>query len=298
VSNVLQGWIPIQLTGVAFPQSISNIYYDPSSSLYRWNDGSYYYIAATLGRQLSLSFSGGSGQTFTLSGSYYGNAIYGGSGYYTWKSPDFWVVSALPGTYLAEYQFFGSDGLQHYSGDSWWSGLALDSSLSGSGTPRGSNNGTSNTLSFSWNLPASYWRYDSSLDCYSPQGSATGYKFFGELVLTDDHGGTYVQQPPSTVSPYKSVLKNSNNYGDINWNSSAWIIGTFSTAPLTGYWQGPSTLPIKKTDSSVTFTRIWNGGGTDPFPYNLTVSFNAWDTATSSRKFQLNTYQSSFAEFL
>lgn len=209
---------------------------------------------------------------------------------YFWYSAA-WYASAIVGGSVSEYAL--DDNPSVYLGDAWYSGGNFTDSLAWYG--RGTNYGSGKNVSWATFVG---WIWTSGgtapYGMYSGSGGATGRKYVGSLNLSDDLGNTYLQAAPSNAltvlddsSTYYSKLASdkTEDRGDISWSSTLgkWIIGTYSTAAGTGYWEGSATLPLSSLDSSVTFTRVWNADPEqeDPTPGNITVSFSSWTASAS-----------------
>jgi hypothetical protein len=300
-----KGWISVPyfygLTGGVFP-NVSEVYYQPDEGFYwRWKDsfsGNYYITSGpTPGLSLTITINGAQ-YAVAIRGSHNGYPTYffGGIPWCVWNNFSTWYISTSVGTNTGEYAYTGSDGATHYLGDSWWILNSFLLSQSGSSDRHGINIGDgTKVLTWAFSLPDTYWQYDPSLGIYSPHGGAAGNLYFGKLILTDDHGSTYTQgQPPDSG---RGVLTSNGVYGDISYDLllGQWIIGTKSSAPGTGYWKTTGALP-KQTSATALFTRVWNTPGTDPTPYNLTVSFSLWDATKTFTASSM--YLAGFGEYL
>jgi hypothetical protein len=187
--------------------------------------------------------------------SYGGYMGFAGSSYNVWYDATYgWVASSLAiGSALVEYWAYTNpaDTSQggSYLGDAFYSGSfpALGGSASwtarGSlaGTTHGSYTGTAITVATSW----SYWQLDSgSYGQFAPQGTATGYKYFGLPQWQDSSSTLYTRSLSQTNSRY--------SYGAISYNSTAgkYILGTYGS--VSG-WNESSSAPTAGASWTLSF---------------------------------------------
>ena len=287
----------LALPGVDYTQSI---YFNPRTALWLYKTSSDVSDqpskwVMTADFPPKPKYAGTSSTWSTRTPVYNGAPVFSVGGMYLWApNSGGWCLSSMVEGATSEWTY--ADAPSTYLGDVWY----ISNSLGGDWTGRGSVHGTTRTGTYTalvgWVLS------DGSGDTapngvYTAMGGATGSKYVGTLKLTDNLGNVYSEIVSSALlqlagmsssSGYSTLTSSKvNDRGDISRYGSAWIIGTYSTAPGTGYWQGPASLPLKSGDASASFTRVWNPTDPvtpDPTPADITVNFTKWIAPISQLK--------------
>jgi len=300
-------WHPtICFTNLTLPEVTSGttIYYNDRLSIWLWQMSSIMPVAvkdkwcmrANGSFPLLPTFNGNALSSIYSKGQYQGNMVYYGSNgtynFYFYNESGIWYASSIVAG--AKEEFTYDDDPSTYLGDNWYTASKMSA---GNWTGRGLLHGT--TAALAWPTFVGWVHVTASgtapYGAYAATGGATGTKYFGILNLTDDLGNTYTQSQATktvfntSVTGYSTMASSKvDDRGDITKQTISgtdyWCIGTYSTSAGTGYWLGPTILPMTVGDTA-TFVRVWNAGTSpDPYPSNIIVSFSSWAAPATSWK--------------